>query len=161
MRSAATPGWANSSSQHVVRRTRKLAPDTLSTAASGSKIALTIRCKPLMANGLWLRARPGGYRDLADRGYNPAYEGSSCYRRKDPNMDAAILQQRPLSRSGSAMADVSDSRLVTADEFRDLLVSHRRMIRFDRRAEKLRGLQDLDTGEVFFTDERRLFDVRR
>jgi hypothetical protein len=47
-------------------------------------------------------------------------------------------------------------RLVNASEFRDLLVSHRRMIRFDVRSERLRGLRDLDTGEIFLTDERRL-----
>jgi hypothetical protein len=47
-------------------------------------------------------------------------------------------------------------RLVNATEFRNLLVSHRRMIRFDVRSELLRGLRDLDTGEIFVTDERRL-----
>ena len=47
-------------------------------------------------------------------------------------------------------------RLVNAAEFRNLLVSHRRMVRFDVRSERLRGLRDLDTGEIFFTDERRL-----
>jgi len=51
--------------------------------------------------------------------------------------------------------------MITPAEFRQLLVSHRRMVRADRRAEKLRGLQDLDTGEVFLIDERRLFDARR
>jgi hypothetical protein len=76
-------------------------------------------------------------------------------------MDAATVQHGPLSRSASAMSDLANSRIINAAEFRDLLVSHRRMVRLDRRAEKLRGLQDLDTGEVFFTDERRLFEVRR
>ena len=47
-------------------------------------------------------------------------------------------------------------RLVDAAEFRNLLVSHRRMVRFDVRTERLRGLRDLDTGEIFLTDERRL-----
>lgn len=47
-------------------------------------------------------------------------------------------------------------RLISAAEFRNLLVSHRRMIRFDVRSELLRGLRDLDTGEIFVTDERRL-----
>jgi len=41
-----------------------------------------------------------------------------------------------------------------------LLVSHRRMVRVDRRAERLRGLQDLDTGEVFLIEERRLLELR-
>jgi hypothetical protein len=30
------------------------------------------------------------------------------------------------------------------------------MVRFDVRSERLRGLRDLDTGEIFVTDERRL-----
>jgi len=47
-------------------------------------------------------------------------------------------------------------QLVSAAEFRDLLVSHRRMVRFDLRSERLKGLRDLDTGEIFLTDERRL-----
>jgi len=50
-------------------------------------------------------------------------------------------------------------RLVNAAEFRDLLVSHRRMVRFDVRSERLRGLRDLDTGEIFLTDERRLLSA--
>jgi hypothetical protein len=51
--------------------------------------------------------------------------------------------------------------LVGPAEFHRLLVSHRRMIRVDRRENHLRGLQDLDTGEVFLIDERRLLDARR
>ena len=43
-------------------------------------------------------------------------------------------------------------RVIGAVEFRNLLISHRRMVRVDRRAEHVRGLQDLDTGEVFLTD---------
>jgi hypothetical protein len=35
------------------------------------------------------------------------------------------------------------------------------MVRVDRRGERLRGLQDLDTGEVFLIDERQLLDARR
>ena len=59
------------------------------------------------------------------------------------------------------MPGMLDEQMITPAEFRQLLVSHRRMVRADRRAEKLRGLQDLDTGEVFLIDERRLFDARR
>ena len=59
------------------------------------------------------------------------------------------------------MADLGPSRLIPAAEFRRLLVSHRRMVRADRRDERLRGLQDLDTGEVFLTDERRLVEAVR
>jgi len=47
-------------------------------------------------------------------------------------------------------------RIISAAEFSRLLVSHRRMVRIDRRTDLLRGLQDLDSGEVFYTDERRL-----
>jgi hypothetical protein len=57
------------------------------------------------------------------------------------------------------MPEVS-GRMINAAEYQKLLVSHRRMVRVDRRADRLRGLQDLDTGEVFLTDERRLFDFR-
>jgi hypothetical protein len=46
--------------------------------------------------------------------------------------------------------------LVSAAEFRVLLVSHRKMVRFDVRSERLRGLRDMETGEIFLTDERRL-----
>lgn len=74
-------------------------------------------------------------------------------------MDAATLQGTSLSRPGIAMPEVS-GRMINAAEYQKLLVSHRRMVRVDRRADRLRGLQDLDTGEVFLTDERRLFDFR-
>jgi hypothetical protein len=79
---------------------------------------------------------------------------------KEHNMDAAVLHAatpRPLS----IMADGTTQRRVTPTEFRRLLVSHRRMVRIDRRDERLRGLQDLDTGEVFLIDERQLLDARR
>ena len=76
-------------------------------------------------------------------------------------MDAAILQGTSHSRPGIPMQKIASGRVINAAEFRQLLVSHRRMMRVDRRAEKLRGLQDLDTGEVFLTDERRLLELRR
>jgi len=50
-------------------------------------------------------------------------------------------------------------RLISPAEFRKLLVSHRRMVRVDPRADRLKGLRDLDTGEVFLTDEQRLMDA--
>jgi hypothetical protein len=69
-------------------------------------------------------------------------------------MDAAVL-------SDSRLALAEDMvQFVDAAEFRRLLVSHRRMVRADRRAERLRGLLDVDTGEIFLTDERRLIDAR-
>jgi hypothetical protein len=88
-----------------------------------------------------------------------AYEDLSCYRREERNMDAAILQESQPYRTG-IMAPVLAGQIVTAAKFQDLLVSHRRMVRLDRRADRLRGLRDLDTGEVFLIDERRLLDDR-
>jgi hypothetical protein len=35
------------------------------------------------------------------------------------------------------------------------------MVRADRRADRLRGLQDVETGELFLTDERRLLEGRQ
>jgi len=75
-------------------------------------------------------------------------------------MDAAVLQESQAYRAG-AVSPVLAGHVVSATEFRNLLVSHRRMVRLDRRSERMRGLQDLDTGEVFLTDERRLLEGRR
>jgi hypothetical protein len=74
-------------------------------------------------------------------------------------MDAAIFHDSPYAAPGVVLPEVA-SRVISAAEFRKLLVSHRRMTRLDRRHEKLRGLRDLDTGEVFLTDERRLLETR-
>ncbi len=52
-------------------------------------------------------------------------------------------------------------RYVEAREFRALMVSHRRMVRVNKGDVRVRGLQDLDTGEIFLIDERRLFDAKR
>ena len=51
-------------------------------------------------------------------------------------------------------------QFVSAAEFCLLAISHRRMVRVDRRAELIRGLQDVETGEVFLIDERRLVSAR-
>lgn len=75
-------------------------------------------------------------------------------------MDAAILQDVRGSLSRAALSDAG-SQLVPAAEFQKLLVSHRRMVRVDRREDRLKGLRDLDTGEVFLTDERRLHEPMR
>ena len=72
-------------------------------------------------------------------------------------MDAAIFQGLPAILPGQGMSEIT-GQLVNAKEFRRLLVSHRRMVRVDQRGQRLRGLQDLDTGEVFLTDERRLLE---
>jgi hypothetical protein len=79
---------------------------------------------------------------------------------KERNMDAAILHASS-PHDLLSMPEFAEGRRVGPAEFRKLLVSHRRMIRIDRRAEQLRGLQDLDTGEVFLIDERQLLDARR
>jgi hypothetical protein len=47
-------------------------------------------------------------------------------------------------------------RIIDAATFTQLLTSHRRLARCDRRHEHLRGLCDIDTGEVFLTDARKL-----
>jgi len=73
-------------------------------------------------------------------------------------MDAALLSE---VGSQALLADMAPERVVNAVEFRLLLVSHRRMVRADRREERLRGLQDLDSGEIFLTDERRLVEAGR
>jgi hypothetical protein len=75
-------------------------------------------------------------------------------------MDAAILHESSPSHVGLGMADVAE-RVISPAEFQRLLVSHRRMIRLDRRADRMRGLQDVETGEVFLIEERRLLEGRR
>jgi hypothetical protein len=52
-------------------------------------------------------------------------------------------------------------RFVNAAEFCNLIVSHRRMERVSPPERSVRALRDLDTGEVFLTDERRLLALRR
>ena len=73
-------------------------------------------------------------------------------------MDAAMLREATRFDAGPSMTELGSGRLVPAAEFRRLLVSHRRMVRADRKDQRLRGLQDLDTGEIFLTDERRLLE---
>ena len=76
-------------------------------------------------------------------------------------MDAITLQDSGRGRPRSALLESVPTQMIDAAQFHRLLVSHRRMIRADRRDEQLRGLQDLDTGEVFLIDEPRLLDPRR
>jgi hypothetical protein len=52
-------------------------------------------------------------------------------------------------------------QMIDAALYRELIVSHRRMERLNDATQHLRGLRDLDTGEIFLIDERRLFDARR
>ena len=70
-------------------------------------------------------------------------------------LDEAELNSSPSHISGS------EQRYVDAREFRALMVSHRRMVREELKDPLVRGLRDLDTGEIFLIDERRLFDVKR
>ena len=50
---------------------------------------------------------------------------------------------------------------VDAAEFQRLIVSSRRMERADKLAPRMRGLRDLDTGELFLTEERWLMERAR
>jgi hypothetical protein len=75
--------------------------------------------------------------------------------RRSKVMYATAIRQAGNPASPSARTNF-EGQLVDAAEFRRLLISHRRLVRADRRADRLRGLQDLDTGEIFLIDERRL-----
>jgi hypothetical protein len=74
-------------------------------------------------------------------------------------MDAAMLQEQQVTLRIDR--EMLAGTLVSPGEFHNLIVSHRRMVRADQRVNRLRGLQDLDTGEVFLIEERRLLDGRR
>ena len=41
-----------------------------------------------------------------------------------------------------------------------MLVSRRRLARFDKRGSGLRGVRDLDTGELFEVEERKLASIK-
>lgn len=68
--------------------------------------------------------------------------------------------RKPLADNLSENA-VLAAHYVDAAEFRRLLVSTRRMERADRCAPKMRGLRDLETGELFLTEERWLIEGKR
>lgn len=76
-------------------------------------------------------------------------------------MDAATLQGPAPLRTGLSLAEAQGGRVISPAEFRRLLTSRRPMVRADRRADRLRGLQDVETGELFLTDERRLLEGRQ
>lgn len=67
------------------------------------------------------------------------------------------MQSQPTKNNSGVACEPCKSRLISAGEFQRLLTSHRRLERADRRPENLRGLHDLDSGEFYFTDARRLF----
>jgi hypothetical protein len=71
------------------------------------------------------------------------------------------LLERSETREPATMTAEAPGRLVDADFYGDLLISHRRMERLVYPEHRLRGLRDLDSGEVFLIEERRLFDARR
>nr|WP_044181451.1 hypothetical protein [Pirellula staleyi] len=67
-----------------------------------------------------------------------------------------------LDGSSPTTAAVVARSIVDPARFRELLVSHRRMERFQEPSRiKMRGLKDLDTGEIFLVDERRLLERSR
>jgi hypothetical protein len=76
-------------------------------------------------------------------------------------MDAAILSKTARPLPSNPRSATTEEQVIDALLFRRLLVSHRRLVRADRRKEQMKGLRDLDTGELFLTDERRLFDACR
>ena len=65
------------------------------------------------------------------------------------------------AEEGAVATKLSSRSMIDAPKFRSLMVSHRRMIRADDAESHLRGLQDLDTGETFLVDERRLHEVSK
>lgn len=71
------------------------------------------------------------------------------------------LLDRSDARGTTTMAPESPGHMVDAAHYRELLISHRRMERLVYLDLRLRGLRDLDSGEVFLIDERRVFDTRR
>lgn len=52
-------------------------------------------------------------------------------------------------------------RYIDPAEFRTLMVSHRRMERAADARPGYRALRDLDSGELFLVDERRLLEAKR
>ncbi|MBC7854086.1 MAG: hypothetical protein IAF94_11675 [Pirellulaceae bacterium] len=56
----------------------------------------------------------------------------------------------------AASGEIGPGKHVGVAEFRELAVSHRRMVRVDQPNTGLKGLRDVDTGETFFTNAHRL-----
>ena len=48
---------------------------------------------------------------------------------------------------------------ISPAQFVTMLVSRRRLVRYDQRNRGLRGLKDVDTGELFEIEERKLVDI--
>lgn len=73
-------------------------------------------------------------------------------------MNAALMDPKATPQT-DASEDVI--RYIDPAEFRILMVSHRRMERAKNIREGYRALRDLDSGELFLVDERRLLESRR
>ena len=76
-------------------------------------------------------------------------------------MNAAFLVDAEVAAAGGVtppvtVAELAVGKRVDVAEFRRLAVSHRRMVRVDEPKSGLRGLRDIETGEIFFTEAHRL-----
>lgn len=77
-------------------------------------------------------------------------------------MTTTLQDRAPVSHFfSSESSPLAAAHYVDAAEFRRLIVSTRRMERADNSVPKMRGLRDLETGELYLTDERWLMDGKR
>ena len=69
----------------------------------------------------------------------------------------------PLAAEPMTVGEVVEElrRLISAGEFKQLIVSHRRLTRADEPHLGMRGLRDLDSGEHFLVEERKLYEASR
>jgi hypothetical protein len=75
-------------------------------------------------------------------------------------MRTSLLERSDASSLPFDIPSDTKGHFVEPAHYRDLLISHRRMERLSCPERHLRGLRDLDTGEVFLIEERRLFGAR-
>ena len=68
------------------------------------------------------------------------------------------ISRRATTVVKSPIESAREASYVNAAEFQRLIVSSRRMERADKLAPRMRGLRDLDTGELFLTEERWLME---
>ena len=76
-------------------------------------------------------------------------------------MQSTRLDAAGVLSSRDVGPNLRSEKFIEAREFRALMVSHRRMVREDQASSLVKGLRDLDTGEVFLIDERRLYEAKR
>lgn len=74
-------------------------------------------------------------------------------------MSGALMDAQATRFPGAVTEDVI--RYIDPAEFRTLMVSHRRMERAQSCRDGYRALRDLETGELFLVDERRLLELKR